>query len=119
MVWISNVLWTLSPGLAVWNIKRKQIISLELTVLREENISDAVERKEEWYEKLLNNIKEKFWVTVYYHFAVGCREHVDKKIKKLFRNRFRLQLTNLYSNGQRIATSSGESIFLRFDEKGR
>lgn len=72
MVWISNGLWTPSPGL-VWNIKRKQIISLELTVLREENISDAVERKEEWYEKLLNNIKEKCWVTVYYHFAVGCR----------------------------------------------
>lgn len=54
MVWISNGLWTPSPGLVVWNIERK-IISLELTTLREENISDAEERKEERYEKLLNN----------------------------------------------------------------
>lgn len=83
MVWISNGLWTPSPGLVVWNIERK-IISLELTTLREENISDAEERKEERYEKLLNNIKGKCWVTVYYHFAVGCRGYVDKKIKKLF-----------------------------------
>ena len=54
MVWISNGLWTPSPGLVVWNIERK-IISLVLTTLREENISDAEERKEERYEKLLNN----------------------------------------------------------------
>lgn len=33
------------------------------------NISDAEEKKEEWYEELVNNCEEKDWETEYCHLA--------------------------------------------------
>ena len=86
---------TLRPDLVVWNPEKKHVLIMELTVLWEENMEQAEDRKEKRYAELIEACKDKGWETEYYHLAVGCRGYVDKKIATLFRNRFRLQPNKL------------------------
>ena len=86
---------TQRPDLTIWDENKKHVIIMELTVPWEENIEKAEERKEQRYADLVNVCREKGWETEYYHLAVGCRGYVDRKIAKLFCNRFKLQPTKL------------------------
>ncbi len=55
---------------------------MELTVPWEENFADAEHRKEERYEKLIDECKEQGWKVEYYHLAVGARGFIEKKMDK-------------------------------------
>ena len=58
---------------------------LELTLPWEFNLDLAEERKEIWYENLLEQWEEQGWTATHSHLGVGARGYVDKKLHHLFR----------------------------------
>ena len=75
----------MKPYIVIWNVERKIVNLLELTVHWESNIYAAEERKELRYENLLIQCEEQGWSTSHSYLGVGARGYVDRKLLNLFR----------------------------------
>ena len=71
---------TLRPDLILWSTETKQVLLIELTVLWEENIEVASERKLEKYQELVEQCKVNKWWTASYPIEVGCRGFAGRSV---------------------------------------
>lgn len=82
---------SLRPDIVIWSESKKKIIILELTCPSEENIQQAIARKNERYVGLLNELKELGWDTNFFTIEAGVRGCLSKSFRTSLR---KLGLTN-------------------------
>ena len=70
------------PDLVVWCADEKLVHLIELTVLHEDNIHDAHERKEARYEELVQQCEEAGWQAEHFPVEVGCRGFIAPSLRK-------------------------------------
>lgn len=70
------------PDIVVWCEERQIVRMVELTVPFEDNIDAAEVRKQERYEKLVEDCEETGWVTECRTIEVGCRGFVGNRTRK-------------------------------------
>ena len=68
----------------MWSRQARTIITIELTVPREEKCDDAHRRMILKYKDLMADCKEKRWKAILLPVYVGCRGFAAKSVSKLF-----------------------------------
>ena len=84
------------PDMVVWCPERKIVYLVELTVPHEDNIDAARERKDDRYEKLVEECEEAGWSAAHFSVEVGCRGFVGERLRKWF---LKIGLNNRQING--------------------
>ena len=82
--------------MVVWCPERKIVYLVELTVPHEDNIDAARERKDDRYEKLVEECEEAGWSAAHFSVEVGCRGFVGERLRKWF---LKIGLNNRQING--------------------
>ena len=72
------------PDIVIWSDELKTVYLIELTVPHEDNIDAAQTRKDERYEKLLDECEENGWSAKHFPIEVGCRGFIGHRLKNLF-----------------------------------
>ena len=62
---------SLRPDIVIWSDNKKKVIIIELTCPSEENIQQAIARKNERYLGLINEIKDLGWETNFFTIEAG------------------------------------------------
>ena len=70
------------PDLVLWSTVTKEVHLVELTVPHEDNISEAHERKERRYDKLVEECEDAGWKTLQFSVEVGCRGFVAESTRR-------------------------------------
>ena len=73
------------PDLVLWSTVTKEVHLVELTVPHEDNISEAHERKERRYDKLVEECEDAGWKTLQFSVEVGCRGFVAESTRRWLR----------------------------------
>ena len=72
------------PDIVVWCPGRKVVMLVELTVPYEDNIEAAHIRKDDRYQKLLDECEEAGWEATHFTVEVGCRGYIGERVRKWF-----------------------------------
>jgi hypothetical protein len=75
---------TKKPDIVVWCTERKIVHLVELTVPHEDNIDAAQVRKDDRYEKLLEECEEANWTATHLSVEVGCRGFIGNRLRRWF-----------------------------------
>ena len=70
------------PDIVVWCADRKLVYLVELTVPHEDNIEAAHLRKNDRYEKLIQECEEVGWKATHYSVEVGCRGFIGVRLQQ-------------------------------------
>ena len=71
------------PDFVIWCEDRKIVHLFELTIPFEDNINAAEVRKQDRYEKLVDECEEAGWNAECHTVEVGCRGFIGWRMKKL------------------------------------
>lgn len=74
---------TLRPDIVIWSTVERSVHLIELTILWEEGMTVAHERKRLKYSELAAECQEADWKTRVYPVEVGSRGFVDKTVVQL------------------------------------
>ena len=72
------------PDIVVWCTERKIVYLVELTVPHEDNIEAARLRKDDRYEKLIEECEDAGWSAMHLSVEVGCRGYIGERLRKWF-----------------------------------
>ena len=72
------------PDIVVWCLERKIVHLVELTVPHEDNIEAANIRKNDRYDKLIEECEEAGWKAMHLSVEVGCRGFIGTRLQQWF-----------------------------------
>ena len=72
------------PDIVVWCTERKIVYLVELTVPHEDNIDAAHLRKNDRYEKLIQECEEAGWSATNFSVEAGCRGFIGQRLESWF-----------------------------------
>ena len=77
---------SLRPDIVLWSTATKTVIMAELTVLWEEGMEAAFERKRDKYSELASECSEARWRAFIYPVEVGCRGYTGASTQRLLKS---------------------------------
>ena len=107
------------PDIVVWCAERKSVHLVELTVPHEDNIDAAQVRKDDRYEKLLEECEEANWTATHLSVEVGCRGYIGNRLRKWFSTigLSPRQASNAMKNIQETVEKASHWVWLKRDDE--